>query len=192
MAPQEVDSDDPSSSETEPANEAPRRPACMRIDRPPLSPQRRAELEAETRRLIEQLRARMNDPRRAGISHADFMKLSRGGRSRVPESACLLAAFDGVKVSAKDVLAVNIARSVIYATTEDLIAELATSGELKDLSEHALQERAKLRCLEDGGVRATFERFPDTLGSALRLSVLRLRHRGHWRVETPGQDTGPG
>ena len=64
----------------------------MAVGRVPLTPERRAALRAERRRLIEQLIARLNDPRRAGISHADFMKLSDGGRIRVPESAGVLTA----------------------------------------------------------------------------------------------------
>lgn len=157
----------------------------MAVGRVPLTPERRAALRAERRRLFEQLRARLNDPRRAGISHADFMKLSDGGRIRVPESAGVLTASAGGFVSADDVFDVNVARSVVYVMTEELIAELANSGDLPDLSDEALEEQATRRCLEAGGVRAAFERFPDTLGSAIRLSVLRLRHRSSWRVGLP-------
>ena len=91
-------------------------------------------------------------------------------------------------MSADDVFNVNVARSVIYAVTEELIAELAKSSDLQELSDEALEERAKLRCLEAGGIKAAFERFPDTMGSAIRLSVLRLRQRGRWRVRSSADE----
>ncbi len=148
------------------------------------SPQSRADLLAERRRLFDQLSAGSNDPRRAGISHADFIKLSDDGRIRVPESAGILSASTAGAVSVEDVFNVNACRTVICVKTEELLAELANSGDLQNLSDEALEERAELRCLELEGIKAAFERFPDTMGNAVALSVRRLRHRDYWRLRS--------